>query len=209
MTKWGTGLIGFFLGALLLATPAAQTTIRNITVLAMPADATELPAAVALTDDLTLSSTPPVISANYCFDGTNWDRCPIGEGGAGTVTADTSRMTLASDGLVHYRTAAGVTEDETEIKATAGQLLAITVSNTNAAARYLRCYNLTAAATTPGTSTVFLGFALPAGSSISHTFGPTGLIFSTALTCTLTTGAADTDVTEVAANEVKWVITYK
>ena len=209
MTKWGTGLIGFFLGALLLATPAAQTTIRNITVLAMPTDATELPVAVALADDLTLANAPHVISANYCYDGTNWDRCPIGEGGAGTVTADTSRVTLASDGIVHYRTSTGVTEDEAEIKATAGQLLSATVSNTNAAARYFRCYNLTAAATTPGTSTVFLGFALPPASSVTHTFGPTGLIFSTALTCTLTTGAADTDVTEVAANEVKWTLAYK
>lgn len=113
---------------------------------------------------------------------------------------------------VNYKTSAGTTEDETEIKATAGRLFSITATNTNAAARYLRCANLTAANTTPGTSTVFLGLAIPgntAGSGFTTNFGPAGIAFSTALTCWTVTGAADSDVAEVAANEVKWIISYK
>lgn len=113
---------------------------------------------------------------------------------------------------VNYKTSAGTTEDETEIKATAGRLFSITATNTNAAARYIRCANLTAANTTPGTSTVFLGLAIPgntAGSGFTTNFGPAGIAFSTALTCWTVTGAADTDVAEVAANEIKWIITYK
>ncbi|NKE69883.1 hypothetical protein [Candidatus Manganitrophus noduliformans] len=113
---------------------------------------------------------------------------------------------------VNYKTSAGTTEDETEIKATAGRLFSITATNTNAAARYIRCANLTAANTTPGTSTVFLGLAIPgntAGSGFTTNFGPAGIAFSTALTCWTVTGAADSDVAEVAANEIKWIITYK
>lgn len=113
---------------------------------------------------------------------------------------------------VHYRTSAGATEDEHEIKATAGRLFSVAFTNTNAAARYVRCYNLTAANTTPGTSTVFWGLAIPGattGSGLMHSFGPNGMAFSTALTCTFTTGAADSDVAEVAANEIKATYTFK
>lgn len=111
-----------------------------------------------------------------------------------------------------YYTSVGTTEDEHEIKATAGRLFSISVTNTNAAARYLRCYNLTQANTTPGTSTVFIGLAIPGattGAGFTTNFGPSGIAFGTALTCALTTGAADTDVAEVAANEIKVIYVYK
>lgn len=111
----------------------------------------------------------------------------------------------------HKRTSVGTTEDEHEIKATAGTLYSITVTNTNAAARYLRCANLTAANTTPGTSTPILDLAIPgqaAGAGFTSTF-PVGFAFSTALTCWMVTGAADTDVAEVAANEIKVLYTFK
>jgi hypothetical protein len=113
--------------------------------------------------------------------------------------------------VVHYRTSAGSTEDEHEIKATAGILYSVLITNTNASARYIRCYNLTAANTTPGTSTVFWGAAIPGaatGAGFTYEF-PSGLTFDTALTCAFTTGAADTDVAEVAANEIKATYTYR
>jgi hypothetical protein len=47
------------------------------------------------------------------------------------------------------------------------------------------------------------------GAGFVHSFGPNGMAFSTALTCAFTTGAADTDVAEVAANEIKATYTYK
>lgn len=113
---------------------------------------------------------------------------------------------------VHYRTSAGSTEDEHEVKGSAGRLFSITATNTNAAARYLRCANQVAASTTPGTTTVLLGLAIPGattGAGFTTNFGPAGIAFSTGLTCWLVTGAADTDVVEVAANEIKVIYTYK
>ena len=113
---------------------------------------------------------------------------------------------------VHYRTSAGTTEDEHEVKGSAGRLFSITATNTNASARYLRCANQVIGSTTPGTTTVFLGLAIPGattGAGFTATFGPAGIAFSTGLTCWLVTGAADTDVAEVAANEIKVIYVYK
>lgn len=113
---------------------------------------------------------------------------------------------------VHYRTSAGSTEDKHEVKGSAGRLFSITATNTNAAVRYLRCANQVIGSTTPGTTTVFLGLAIPGattGAGFTTNFGPAGIAFSTGLTCWLVTGAADTDVAEVAANEIKVIYSYK
>lgn len=113
---------------------------------------------------------------------------------------------------LHHRVSVGTTEDEHEIKGSAGRLFSISVTNTNAAVRYLRCANQVAASTTPGTTTVFYGMAIPGattGAGFTVNFGPMGLAFSTALTCWLVTGAAETDVAEVAANEINVNYTYK
>jgi hypothetical protein len=118
---------------------------------------------------------------------------------------------IANGASVHRRISVGTTEDETQIKATPGIVLSITATNTNAAARYLKCYNLTAANAAPGTSTPWLALAVPPAATsgaLSVSF-PSGAIFSVALTCSLVTGAADSDVAEVAASELMWFITYK
>lgn len=135
---------------------------------------------------------------------------------AGLVPAVTSlgaqnEGAIANAATVHSRISAGTTEDETQIKATAGAVLSITATNTNAAARYLKCYNLTAANAAPGTSTPWLRIAVPpaATSGALHMTFPVGAQFTTALTCALVTGSADNDVAEVAAGEVMWFITYK
>ena len=114
-----------------------------------------------------------------------------------------------ADGLKY--TSVGTTEDEHAVKATAGVLFSITATNTNADERYLRCANATAANTTPGTTTPIVDLAIPgnaSGAGFTTSF-PAGFAFSTALTCWTVTGAADTDVAEVAANEIKLLYTYR
>lgn len=223
---------------------------------------TELPAAAALADDTANPTVPGVASFNMCFDGSTWDRCVKGTGGAGTVDANTTRTTEATDSQLsagvgaagdaavtagstgsitgklrqissdidaiktavqlidddqtgaslNHKVSAGTTEDETEIKATAGRLLSIQITNSAATVAYFRCANLTAANTTPGTSTVFYGLAVPGattGAGITANFGSMGVAFSTALTCWVVTGKAETDVAEVGANDIQWNIQYK
>lgn len=113
---------------------------------------------------------------------------------------------------LHHRISQGSTEDEHEVKGSAGRLFAINVTNTNAAVRYLRCANQVIGSTTPGTTTVFYGMAIPAattGAGYTASFGPKGIAFSTGLTCWLVTGAAETDVAEVAANEINVNYVYE
>lgn len=142
------------------------------------------------------------------------------DGRLGTLDTNSAAMLTAlqlvddsqTGDSVHYRTSAGATEDEHEIKATAGRLFSIAVTNTAATVSYVKCFNLTAANTTPASSTVFLALAIPGattGAGFTHTFGPNGAAFSTALTCIFVKGAADDDVAEVGANEVKAIYSYK
>jgi hypothetical protein len=156
-------------------------------------------------------ATSKVNVAGFIADDTSTDSIDEGDTGAARMALDRILYQRPGGASVHYRTAAGSTEDEHEIKATAGILYSVLITNTNAAARYVRCYNLTAANTTPGTSTVFWGAAIPGattGAGFTYEF-PSGLTFDTALTCAFTTGAADTDVAEVAANEIKATYTFR
>lgn len=106
---------------------------------------------------------------------------------------------------------AGSTEDEHAVCTAACTLYSIAATNTNAAVRYLKCFNNVAASTTPGTSTPVLRLALPstlAGGPAVFPF-PVGVSFASGLTCWLVTGAADSDVAEVAANELMVNYSYK
>jgi hypothetical protein len=104
----------------------------------------------------------------------------------------------------------GTTEDKHTVKDTPGSLFSITATNSNAAVRYLKCENDTSANTAPGTDTPEWRFAIPAavtGGHLSYT-PPFGVSFI-ALTCWIVTGAADSDVTEAAANEVMVNYSFK
>lgn len=102
-------------------------------------------------------------------------------------------------------------EDELAICTAACTLYSITATNINAAVRYIKCNNADASTTVPGTSVPEIDLAIPGattGAGITFAF-PVGMDFDTALTCWLVTGAAESDVAEVAANELKVLYTYK
>lgn len=104
----------------------------------------------------------------------------------------------------------GSTEDEHAVCTAQCTLYSITVTNVNAAVRYLKCENDTAANTAPGTDTPELALAVPGattGAGFTTQF-PAGALFTNGLTCWLVTGAADSDVAEVAANELMVFYTY-
>lgn len=93
---------------------------------------------------------------------------------------------------------------ETEIKATAGQLFTLFITNLDATNVYARLYNLTAA-NADETDTPVARFLVPTGGGIQFST-PLGSAFSTAITLRVTTGAADTDTGVLSANEV--FVTY-
>jgi hypothetical protein len=101
---------------------------------------------------------------------------------------------------------------ETEIKATAGQLYQLVVTNIDATPVYARLYNDTAA-NTDQTDTPIQRFVVPtqgngngAGFVLPINIGQ---VYSTAITIRITTGAADTDTGALSANEVFVSYCYK
>lgn len=94
----------------------------------------------------------------------------------------------------------------TVVKASAGQLYGWSVTNTNAAARYLKFHN---SATTPtaGTGVVFtVGIPATSGSNFEIAGG---IAFSTGIAFTTVTGIADSDNAAVGASDLNINLFYK
>jgi len=99
-------------------------------------------------------------------------------------------------------------ESEEEVKATAGQVYSIKGYNANAAVRYLKLYNATAANVTVGTTTPVITIPLEAQKVFewNPSFPAT---FATAITAAATTGLADNDTGAPSANDIIINILYK
>lgn len=104
-------------------------------------------------------------------------------------------------------------ETEEEVKATAGTVYGMWVTNTATATRWIKFYNATAANVTVGTTTPVLTIGIPGNSSddVSGAFntGAVGVAFATAITVAATTAVADNDTGAPAANDVIVNIFYK
>ena len=138
------------------------------------------------------------------------------------VTSISAGSNLVADvGLSGARTSGGIPsrfysidldETEEEVKATAGQIYSIHAMNLTNAKLYLRFYNLTAANTTVGTSTLELVFPLATqgdtnGAGFTASW-PNGLEFDTAISVACTTGIADNDTGAPGANSCVVNISY-
>jgi hypothetical protein len=164
------------------------------------------------THDSAASATGPQVQGDC--DDTATDA--IDEGDAGRVrvdcatrallTAPTATRTAGGTPLSYI--SAGATEDEHAVCTGPCNLYSVTATNINAATRFLKCENDTTGGTAPGTDTPEFRIALMATGGAAVTL-PVGAFFSTALTCWLVTGAADSDVAEVAANELMVFYTFK
>jgi len=112
-------------------------------------------------------------------------------------------------GLTAFKRISTASTNATVIKAEPGRFLGYYVSNTNAAARYVKFYDK-ATAPTVGTDTPLLSYMVPGattGGGASQNFVP-GVRFSAGISMATTTGAADADTGAVAANEVIVNVVY-
>jgi hypothetical protein len=107
--------------------------------------------------------------------------------------------------LLFYRTSAAST-NAVNIKASGGNVYSIAATNTNAAVRYLRFYN-SASAPTVGTTATVACIAIPGNGGIAMDLS-NSWNFTTGIAISLTTGAADTNTSAVAADELKINIGY-
>lgn len=105
----------------------------------------------------------------------------------------------------------GTTEDKHTVKATAGTIFGLLATNTAATVAFVKCENDTSANTAPGTDTPEFSVAIPGATTGAgnNSVIPIGFAFSNAWTCWIVTGKADSDVTEVGANDVMLNWIYK
>lgn len=129
-----------------------------------------------------------------CWDLTNWDRCAPSDGGVGASTSSTNRMVTA------YQTpfnSIDLDESEEAVKATAGEVCTVWVTNTATTTRWLKFYDATLAGTTVGTTTplITIGVSGNADDDVSGAFATSNgcLNFPTAISVAATTSAAPTD----------------
>lgn len=124
----------------------------------------------------------------------------------GTVTATVTGGTTLPVTPTTTFTNSAATTNGTVIKASAGTLWSVVVSNVNAAARYLKFYNSTTV--TVGTTTPAFTILIPAGATVNIAGGSNGIRFATGICLGITTGMADADTGAVAANEIKVATTF-
>jgi phosphohistidine swiveling domain-containing protein len=113
-------------------------------------------------------------------------------------------------GLSMSKLISAASTNSTNVKASAGQLYAIEVFNTNANPRYFKLYNK-ASAPTIGTDTPVKTITLPGraeGAGVVINWDK-GLAFSLGIGFGLTTGVADADTGAVAASEIVVNVNYK
>lgn len=130
-----------------------------------------------------------VLGMPHVFDGTNWVR----------------------GGLTPYKLNSAATTNATSLKASAGVVGMCVVTNINAAVRYLKLFNK-ASAPTVGTDVPVQVYTIPGsttGGGVAVPLPPHGLAFSTGIAFAITAGAADSDTTAVALNEIIVNLGYK
>lgn len=126
---------------------------------------------------------------------------------SGTVTAAVTGGTVLPVTPTTTFTNSAASTNATVTKASAGTLWSVTVSNINAALRYLKMYDK-ATAPTVGTDVPVLIIPIPITGTVSVNGGSNGIRFATGIAWALTALAADSDTTVVAASEHKVAMTF-
>lgn len=134
------------------------------------------------------ANVTPVLGMPYIYNGSAWVR----------------------GGLTPYHLRSAATNNATSLKAAAGIVGLVTVSNTNAAARFVKFYNK-ASAPSPGSDTPLQSYLVPGNTAGGGTNIPIplgGLTFSTGIAFAIVAGESDTDNTSVAAGDLHLNIGY-
>lgn len=139
-------------------------------------------------------------------------------GVAGTVTTSVAAGTAAigdvgiqvranaTGAMSTAKIVAAATTNATSVKASAGRVFGWQLTNTTAAVKVVRLYNL-AAAPTVGTSVPVYNIVLPANAVVTQAF-PAGIAHTTGISYAITNAIADLDATAVAANDVLGAIFF-
>jgi hypothetical protein len=129
---------------------------------------------------------------------------PAGANVIGAVTQSgswTTQQTVGTTGgSTPYHNLSAASTNATNVKAAATQLYGYAISNTNAAARYVKFYDK-ATAPTVGTDVPKHTIQVPGNAVVIRAL-PEGMKFTTGFGWATTTGVADTDTGAVGANDL-------
>lgn len=128
----------------------------------------------------------------------------------GTVNIPAVATPTTAGGLSVYRVLSLATVNSASIKASTGQVYGWYITNTNAAARFVKLYDKSTIPTV-GTDTPKMTLAVPgnaagAGSNVDYS---NGIAFAQGIGIGITAVVTDADTTAVAANEVVVNLLYK
>ena len=209
---------GVIIGAVEIA--AAQTVaVTNAGTFAVQVDGAALTSLqliddVIYTDDAAFTpGTSKIAGIGLQADETGTDSVDEGDVGCPRMTLDRKTITSPQPHTAGGCSAAAFLSDGATkagvIKNAAGQIYGLSVGNANAAACYVRLYNMT---TNPATTdTPVYRFLIPGGSAGAgrEKTWPLGMAFSTGIAYRITTGAADNNDTAAASAEVTANFDYK
>lgn len=210
----GTGTVSTIDNLLAVGTPISDGTTNLVAVKAAStaAVAGDKALVVALSPNninpngqTTMSASAPVVIAS------NQSALPVTM--TSTTLTGTSIVNLVpvtSGGLTISSTLIASGTNATSVKASAGQLYKIEVTNNSANIGYLKIYN-TASAPTAGAGTPVIRLMCPASASGAGAFSAfdNGVAFATGIGFTFTGGIADADTTSVAASAFIVNLYYK
>ena len=125
----------------------------------------------------------------------------------GSVTATVTGGTILPVTPTTTFTNSLATTNALLIKSTSGMLWSAVVSNTSAAARFLKFFNLTVAPTV-GTSVPVFTVPIPPGGTVLVNGGSNGIRFGTGISLAITGAAGDLDTTAIGAGDVKVATTF-
>lgn len=144
-------------------------------------------------------------------DESSTDSVDEGDAGAARMTLDRKAIVTpqahAKGGASTFEAISAASNNATAVKASPGKLHKVIVNNINAAVRYIKFYDK-ASAPAPGSDTVKLALAVPAGTVQVFNFGDIGVDFATGIAFALVTGISQTDNTSVAASELLVNVVY-
>lgn len=171
------------------------------------------------TDDAAFTpGTSKVLGVGFEADEGSTDSVDEGDIGAARMTLDRKQIVTVqphtAGGLSLFRSL-DLDESEEEVKATAGCLYKLRITNFSTSIRYVKLYNATAASVTVGSTTPIDTIPVPGATSatqptvITESYGGIGLTFDTALSAAATTALADADTGAPGANEIVLSAYYK
>ena len=185
--------------------------VQSLPIAVLCINASTSPATTAQMTLTQLAAADPGQNANAIADGANpWLRGTVKAASTPPVAADFAQVFALSPNLpaptVHNLTAAATT-NATSVKASAGRLTGLWLTNYSAAAKYFKLYNK-ASAPTVGTDVPLLTIPIPATANVFLPLSEFGLYLSTGIAYAITGALADSDTTALAAGDVKVLANY-